>query len=157
MASTEIAIRHSTKSAARLPVAFKTRRNSSAAALAARAAHGRGFRPQNCGAVSRCSVRPGRMLTVARLPRFYNKFRLQSDRSTSNAERAAGRKLARLLRRIAAHSPYLPQSQPRTAAADPVLPPPGDLVRTMAPDQTDPNAACAPSSQLLLQSVATTI
>jgi hypothetical protein len=38
-----------------------------------------------------------------------------------------------------------------------VLPPPGDLVRTMAPDQTDPNAACAPSSQLLLQSVATTI
>src|SRR5215471_13636038 len=96
MASTEIAIRHSTKSAARLPVAFKTRRNSSAAALAARAAHGRGFRPQNCGAVSRCSVRPGRMLTVARLPRFYNKFRLQSDRSTTNAERAAGRKLARL-------------------------------------------------------------
>jgi uncharacterized protein (DUF2126 family) len=55
------------------------------------------------------------------------------------------------------HSPYLPQSQPRTAAADLVLPPPGDLVRTMAPDQTDPNAACAPSSQLLLQSVATTI
>ena len=47
--------------------------------------------------------------------------------------------------------PYLPQSQPRTAAADLVLPPPGDLVRTMAPDQTDPNAACAPSSQLLLQ------
>jgi hypothetical protein len=33
--------RHSTKSAARLPAAFKTRRNSSAAALAARAAHGR--------------------------------------------------------------------------------------------------------------------
>src|SRR5262249_29213802 len=43
--------------------------------------------------------------------------------------------------------PSLPQSQPRTAAADPVLPPPGDLVRTMAPDQTDPNAACASSSQ----------
>src|SRR5215469_6875393 len=48
------------------------------------------------------------------------------------------------------HLPYLPQSQPRTAAADPVLPRPGDLVRTMAPDQTDPNAAFAPSSQLLL-------
>jgi hypothetical protein len=55
------------------------------------------------------------------------------------------------------HSPYLPQSQPRTAAADLVLPAPGDLVRTMAPDQTDPNAACAPSSQLLLQGVATSI
>src|SRR5215470_16662598 len=49
-----------------------------------------------CGAVSRCSVRPDRMLTVARLPRFYNKFRLQSDRSTTNAERAAVLKLARL-------------------------------------------------------------
>ena len=34
--------------------------------------------PQNCGAVSRCSVRPDRMLTVARLPRFYNKFRLRA-------------------------------------------------------------------------------
>jgi hypothetical protein len=42
------------------------------------------------------------------------------------------------------HSSYLPQSQPRTAAADLVLPPPGDPMRTMAPDQTDPNAACAP-------------
>jgi hypothetical protein len=31
-----------------------------------------------------------------RLPRFYKKFDLQSDRSTTNAERAAARKLARL-------------------------------------------------------------
>jgi hypothetical protein len=30
---------------------------------------------------------------------------------------------------------------PRTAAAHLVLPLPGDLVRTMVPDQTDPNAA----------------
>ena len=44
-----------------------------------------------------------------------------------------------------------------SAAANLVLPAPGDLVRTMAPDQTDPNAACAPSSQLLLQGVATSI
>jgi hypothetical protein len=36
-----VRFRHSTKSAARLPAALKTRRNSSAAALAARAAHGR--------------------------------------------------------------------------------------------------------------------
>src|SRR5215471_2706793 len=36
-----VRFRHSTKSAARLPAAFKTRRNRSAAALAARAAHGR--------------------------------------------------------------------------------------------------------------------
>src|SRR5207302_7463804 len=49
------------------------------------------------------------------------------------------------------HLPYLPRSPPRTAAAHLALSPPGDLVRTMAPDQTDPNAACASSSQLLLQ------
>src|SRR5215472_15456756 len=54
------------------------------------------FTPQNCGAVSRYSARPGRVLTIARLPRFYNKFCLQSDRSTTNAERAADLKLARL-------------------------------------------------------------
>src|SRR5262249_48393189 len=53
------------------------------------------FRPQNCGAVSRYSARPGRVLTISRLPRFYNKFCLQSDRSTTNAERAADLKLAR--------------------------------------------------------------
>jgi hypothetical protein len=47
------------------------------------------FRPQNCGAVSRCSARQGRVLTIARLPRYYNKFCLQSDRSTTNAERVA--------------------------------------------------------------------
>jgi hypothetical protein len=40
---------------------------------------------------------------------------------------------------------------------DLVLLPPDDLVRTMAPDQTDPNATCASSSQLLLRGVATTI
>src|SRR5215472_3118965 len=39
------------------------------------------FRPQNYGAVSRCSARPGGARTIARLPRFYNKFCLQSDRS----------------------------------------------------------------------------
>jgi hypothetical protein len=38
------------------------------------------------------------LLTIVRLPRFYNKFRLQTDRSTANAERAADRKLARLCR-----------------------------------------------------------
>jgi ketosteroid isomerase-like protein len=47
------------------------------------------------------------------------------------------------------HSPCLPRSPPRTGAAYLVLPPPGDLVRTIAPDQTGPNAACASSSQLL--------
>src|SRR6478736_9820853 len=47
------------------------------------------------------------------------------------------------------HSPCLPRSPPRTGAAHLVLPPPGDLVRTIAPDQTGPNAACASSSQLL--------
>src|SRR5215469_16628894 len=36
-----VRFRHSTKSAARLPAAFKTRRNLFAAAIAARAAHGR--------------------------------------------------------------------------------------------------------------------
>ena len=36
------------------------------------------------------------------------------------------------------HSPFLPRSPPRTAVGHLVLPPPGDLVRTMAPDQTDP-------------------
>ena len=41
--------------------------------------------------------------TIARLPRFYNKFCLQSDRSTTNAERAADRKLARVRRRQAPH------------------------------------------------------
>jgi hypothetical protein len=55
------------------------------------------------------------------------------------------------------HSPYLPRSPPRTTAAHLVLPPPGDLVRTMALGQTDSNAAYASSSQLLLQGVATTI
>ena len=34
------------------------------------------------------------MLTIARLPRFYNKFCLQSGRSTADAERAADCKLA---------------------------------------------------------------
>jgi len=36
------------------------------------------------------------MLAITRLPRFYNKFCLQSDRSITNAERAADLKLARL-------------------------------------------------------------
>jgi hypothetical protein len=48
-------------------------------------------------------------------------------------------------------------AQNRPPDAHLVLPPPGDLVRTMAFDQTDPNAACASSSQVLLQGVATTI
>jgi hypothetical protein len=55
------------------------------------------------------------------------------------------------------HSPYLPRLPPRTAAAHLVLPPPGDLVRTMAPDQTDPNAAWPRHRNFLLQGVATTI
>src|SRR5690242_2902548 len=46
------------------------------------------------------------------------------------------------------HSPCLPRSPTRTGAAHLVLPPPADLVRTIAPDQTGPNAACASSSQL---------
>src|SRR5215469_11132902 len=92
-----VRFRHSMKSAARLPAAFKTRRNSSAAALAARAAHGRVSDRKIAARCLRCFVRPDRMLRVARLPRFYNKFRLQNDRSTTNAERAAERKLARYL------------------------------------------------------------
>jgi len=55
------------------------------------------------------------------------------------------------------HSPCLSRLPPRTVGALRVLPQADDLVRTMAPDQTDPNAACASSSQLLLQGVATTI
>jgi hypothetical protein len=55
------------------------------------------------------------------------------------------------------HLPYLPRSPPRTDAAHLVLPPLADLVKTKAPDQTDPNAACASSSQLLLQGVTMTI
>ena len=51
------------------------------------------FRPQNCGAVSQMFRATGRMLTIARVPRFYNKFCLQTDRSTTNAERAADRKI----------------------------------------------------------------
>jgi putative transposase len=45
------------------------------------------------------------------------------------------------------HSSHLPLSPPRTVAAHLVLPPAVDPVRTMVPDQTDPNAACASSSQ----------
>src|SRR5215467_14669673 len=88
-------------------------------------------------------------------PSGYYAWRSRPD----SPRKIANRALLVDIRRVHAqhpHSPYLPQSQPRTAAADLVLPPPGDLVRTMAPDQTDPNAACASSSQLLLQSVATT-
>src|SRR5438045_9332834 len=55
------------------------------------------------------------------------------------------------------HSLCLPRSPPRPAVAHLLLLPPDDLVRTMAPDQTDPNAACASSSQLLLRGIATTI
>jgi len=91
--------RHSTKSAARLPAVFETQFVCSGTCRESRSWSC--FRPQNCGAVSRCSVRPDRMLTVVRLPRFYNKFRLQGDRSTTNAERAVDRKLARLRRRPA--------------------------------------------------------
>src|SRR5689334_19171433 len=36
------------------------------------------------------------------------------------------------------HSPCLPRSPTRTGAAHLVLPPPADLVRTIAPDQTGP-------------------
>jgi hypothetical protein len=60
--------------------------------------------------------------------------------------------------RCAASSLAMPAAiAARTAAAHLVLPPPDDLVRIMAFDQTDPNADCASSSQLLLQGVATTI
>jgi len=41
------------------------------------------FRPQDCGAVSRCSARPDQVPTIARLSRFNNKFCLQRDRSTT--------------------------------------------------------------------------
>src|SRR6516165_2432036 len=53
------------------------------------------FRPQNCGAVSRCSARPGHLPTIARLSRFYNKSCLQRDRSARKVKRAADTKLAR--------------------------------------------------------------
>ena len=56
------------------------------------------FRPQNCGAVSGCSARPGQLPAVARLSQSNNKFRLQSARSTTNEKRAADPKLARLRR-----------------------------------------------------------
>ena len=45
------------------------------------------------------------------------------------------------------HSPSLPLLPPRTVAAHLVLPPAVDLVTTMAPAQTDPNAAFECSSQ----------
>src|SRR6476620_331927 len=44
------------------------------------------------------------------------------------------------------HSPCLSRLPPRTVGALRVLPQGDDLVRTMAPDQTDPNAACASSN-----------
>src|SRR5215472_11234006 len=72
------------------------RGNSSAAALAARAAHRRVSDRKIAARCPDVPSGPDRMLTVARLPRFYNKFRLQSDRSTTNSERAADRKLTRL-------------------------------------------------------------
>src|SRR6476659_2829819 len=45
------------------------------------------------------------------------------------------------------HSPYRPQSPPRTAAAHRVLSPAGDQVRIGAPAQTDPTVAFEPPSQ----------
>src|SRR6476659_7435645 len=45
------------------------------------------------------------------------------------------------------HSPYRPQSPPRTAAAHRVLSPAGDQVRLGAPAQTDPTVAFEPPSQ----------
>src|SRR6476620_12186127 len=45
------------------------------------------------------------------------------------------------------HSPYRPQSPPRTAAAHRVLSPAGDQVRIGAPAQTEPTVAFEPPSQ----------
>src|SRR6476659_1820743 len=45
------------------------------------------------------------------------------------------------------HSPYRPQSPPRTAAAHRVLSPAGDQVRIGAPAQTDLTVAFEPPSQ----------
>jgi hypothetical protein len=87
--------RHSTNSAARLSPAFQRSANRLQRHLP-RVPLISCFRPQNCGAVSRCSARPGQVPTIARLSRFYNKFCLQRDRSTTYAKRAADCKLARL-------------------------------------------------------------
>ena len=90
-----VRFRHSTKSAARHLAAFKCGTIRLQRHLP-REPPMVGFRPQNSGAVSKCSARPDRVVTIARLPRFYNKFCLQSDRSSTKAQRAADRKLARL-------------------------------------------------------------
>src|SRR5215469_10777348 len=87
--------RHSTNSAARLSPAFKRSANRLQRHLP-RVPLISCFRPQNCGAVSRRSTRPGQVPTNARLSRFYSKFCLQRDRSTTYAKRAADCKLARL-------------------------------------------------------------
>src|SRR5215472_15512989 len=59
------------------------------------------FRSQNCGAVAHALPVTGRVEDDPRLSRLYNRFYLQRDRSITNAERAADRKLARLQGRSA--------------------------------------------------------
>jgi DNA invertase Pin-like site-specific DNA recombinase len=59
------------------------------------------FRPQNCGAVAPTLLAIGRAQGSSELLRLHNGFCLQNDRSTTNAGRAADRKLARLRRRSA--------------------------------------------------------
>jgi hypothetical protein len=49
------------------------------------------FRPQKCGAVAHTLPATGRVQNNPRLSRLYNRFYLQTDRSSTNAERAADR------------------------------------------------------------------
>ena len=66
--------------------------------------------------VSRCSERPGQVPTIARLSRFYNKFRAQRDRSTSNAKRAADTKFGAAVKGSRfAHVGVLPLGEVRSA------------------------------------------
>src|SRR5215472_17966478 len=90
-------LRHSTKSAARLPAAFKTRRNRTEQqrSVQPRKPSRKIFRPQNCGAVAHTLPVTGQVEDDPRLSRLYNRFYVQGDRSITSAERA-DRKLARL-------------------------------------------------------------
>ena len=54
------------------------------------------FRSRNCGAAANTLRATGQVGDDPGLSRFYNEFCLQRDRSTTNAERAADCKMARL-------------------------------------------------------------
>jgi hypothetical protein len=54
------------------------------------------FRPRNCGAAANTLRATGQVRDDPRLSRLSNTFYLQRDRSTTNAERAADCKMARL-------------------------------------------------------------